>query len=559
MGRHILTSEDRIKSHKAKHENSVIKKQDEEIKKLVYGALKDKLLEDIKIKKGGKSPYYQAFVDRVIEEGVKYPGSVCGKYLADMILKDVSLDALDKGYNDSLSRDLDFQRYRIEKQFYDNQREVLKEINHRRRILCITSRRCGKTQLAAGACAESAITPNTPIIYINLKFQNAVNQLFDLVVEYSKSINLEISKSSKAEGRIEWANGSTLQLGGNATIADTERYRGFKARLVIIDEVGHQKNLDYLLEEVLFPLMADYADSTLLCVGTPSRQPKHFSSKLWEEDDSFAKYTWDMTENPYIPDAVGFIEDICRSKGIDVNSPFIQREYFGRIVADTEALVFPVRHYKSDETLPRVIDGVKIGVDFGFSDYNAIVCIAYNKYEKKAWIMEEQKFNHATVSEIMDKIKTVYDTMKQLSPNVQIFCDTNEESITADLRVRLKLPAFNAYKVDKMYAINTASDMCRTRSLLIDAEGILDDEMSKTLFMRNDNDDIINELDDDSFHPDAIMAMIYALRPIYEEFGYEIPFKLIVPNSAYTHDQNGTITGLQQTQRSIDNLGLSLV
>ena len=36
-----------------------------------------------------------------------------------------------------MNKDLDFMRYRILKQFYDKQREVMLEVNHRKRIMCL--------------------------------------------------------------------------------------------------------------------------------------------------------------------------------------------------------------------------------------------------------------------------------------------------------------------------------------------------------------------------------------------------------------------------------------
>ena len=544
MPKYKFTKEDVEAAHRSKKENHEKRILERKVRDEIFDTIKKQLLDE---RKEGQ-PNYLLFINKVLKEGIKNPNSRAAQYIADIIFEPNLLAKLDQKKELEDLRAIEQKQFALIKTLYDKQREVVLELHHRKRIMCITSRRCGKTYLASDALVYESLTPRTPCIYINLTFSNAFKQIFNQTLQNAELVGLGISRKSESEGFIEFENGSTIQIGGNATIADAERYRGFKARLVIIDEVGHQRNLSYLTEEILYPLMADFADSTILMIGTPSRMPHHESTKIWEKDDSFKKFSWDMTQNPYIPDAKGFILDICKSKGLDINAPFIQREYFGKFAADEEAVIFAVRGYIEDKKneLPSVIDGIKIGVDFGFSDFNAIVAIAYNIREQKAWTLKEDKFNHAAVSDVMHKIKSVYDECYQISPNVQIFCDTNEESITADLRVRMKLPAYNAYKVDKMYAINIAADMCRGGGLLVHAGGALDSEMSRCIYERDEEDNLLNEIDESYFHPDAIMAMVYALRPIYEEFGYDVPFKLIAPKSDFETDSNGTIIDIRR-------------
>lgn len=560
--RSLLTPAVRKKAGETKHQNFLIKN-------IVNEAIKEMLLDDTK--KG--TPQYKQFLDSYIKTAITDPNSQAAGFFADRIIAKDLLTVLDTQHEKELARDLDFTRYRILNQFYDRQREVMQEINHRKRIMCLTSRRTGKSTMAAGIVDLVSVKKESDIIYFNRTFANGIKQVFDNVIKYADSVDLKITEKKKSDGYIKFANGSSLQIFGNSNNAEADKARGYKARCVIIDEVGHQRNLDYLLNEVIYPLMADYEDSTLLLLGTPSRIPHHFSTKIWESDTSFRKYNWSMIENPYIPKAREFIDEICKAKGLSIESPFIQREYFGKIAPDTEAIIFKKRTYLKADTIAKIKSGeikitdIVIGVDYGFSDFNSMITLAYNRHEKTSFVIEESKFNRATVSEIIERVKKHYGAAKEIleglrintEDHLKIYADTNEESITADLMVKHKLPAYNCYKYDKMFAIEMLADELRAGRMAIPKGGVLDSEMERTLYARNEEDDIINEIDETAFHADAIMALLYASRKAFFDMDYDINFKESQPKTSdYITDSSGTIVdvNLSDDSGNFENSGI---
>ena len=542
--RKSITKDSRKKAGQTKSRNV-------RIKNIVNEAIEEMLLsEDSK----GTPQYWE--IIKSYMGAAKNPNSQAAQFFAERLIDKNLLDSLDSKHEKEMAKDTDFMRYRILKQFYDKQREVMLEVNHRKRLFCLTSRRTGKSTMAAGIINLVAIQKDSEVIYYNKTFANGIKQIFDNVVKYSESIDLKIKKSSKSDGSIEWVNGSKLQILGNSNNAEADKARGFKARCVIIDEIGHQRNIDYLLNEVIYPLMADYEDSTVILLGTPSRIPHHFSTKLWEQDTSYRKYNWSFLENPYIPKAKEFLDDICKSKGVTIESPFIQREYFGKIAPDTEAIIFKKRSYieNLEEEIKNgkiIFTDISIGVDYGFSDYNAMCTLVYNRHTKKSWELETSKFNRATVSEIIEAVKKHYEHARKLCESVRInpddhikiYADTNEESITADLMVKHKLPAYNCYKYDKMFAIEMLADELRAGRMKIVQGSYLDDEMDRMLYARNEEDDIINEIDESVFHADAIMALLYASRKAFFDMDYNINFKESQPKkSDFITDSKGNIT-----------------
>jgi len=53
----------------------------------------------------------------------------------------------------------------------------------------------------------------------------------------------------------------------------------------------------------------------------------------------------------------------------------------------------------------------------------------------------------------------------------------------------------------------------------IPEDGIIADECDRTLYKRDDEDNILPEIDDELFHPDALMALLYACRQMWFDTG----------------------------------------
>ena len=500
------------------------KRVNKAIKNLVYEQLKQDLLNGDNAK---QKPYYQTFLNNYLKQALKDPNGRPATTVASMIFTPDILTALDASHEREMANDINFALYKLNEDYFQEQRDVLVEINHSKKILVCCSRRAGKSYFCAGAIVKSALkNPGSRIIYINLTFKNAVKQIWDNVIKASEAVGLQIDKSSKNDGEIEWVNGSSLRIKGNSNNAEADTLRGeSKVSLVVIDEAFHQKNMEYAINEVIMPFLADLGDkATILCTGTPPRIPHTYMEKLWSNDKTWRHYHWTAENNPHVPDFEKFIEEVCKAKGLTKDAPFIQREYYGVIGAyDTEAMVF--KNYQTYTELPTsfTANRIAIGCDWGFSDYNSIITVAYNTQSGEAYVIEEKKFNKATVSEIITEVKRSYEAAKNRFgiDDIQILCDTNEQSITYELYANQHLPAYNAYKYDKASAIAQLSDWLRSGKIKVNANDIyLKDEFERTLYKRDEDDDsILPEIDDDIFHPDAIMALLYASRTIAFDMG----------------------------------------
>lgn len=493
------------------------------IKSAIYEDLKQQLVD---AKEKGRS-YYSQFIEKYLSVALKDPKSKAAQQLASIILKEDVLDILDEQHKKEMENDIEFTRYKIFKQFFKEQREVLYEINHSKNILVCCSRRAGKTDLSSGAIVSSALKENSRIIYINLTFTNAVNQIFENVIKRSEASGLTIKSSSKSSGEIIFENNSSLRIVGNSNNSEIDKLRGeSKVSLVIIDEFFHQRNMEYGINEVISPLMLDRKDSSLLCLGTPPRIPKTYGEKCWTEEKLWKKFHWTARNNPYIPEFDEWLKAYCKNKGISIDAPFIQREYEGKIgVYDIECMVFKdYQTYKETDNF--VADRIDIGVDFGFEDYTSIIALAYNN--NKAYVISEKKFNKTPVSEIIKNISDVYNYCREWLVknnkhcdlnNINIYGDTSDKDIIYELYTVQKLPAYPCYKYDKNLAIAQLAEFCRTGKIKVLENGVLSDEFERILYKRDEDDNIISEIDDEIFHPDAMFALLYASRQMWYNIG----------------------------------------
>lgn len=461
----------------------------------------------------------QAYIEQMLKEAKAKPNSPIGQLVAKQIMADGIIEKLDAETDRYLARDIEFNEYRLLKTLYDKQRDVFLDDDPKKII--IGSRRIGKTELAARLLLKDVLKPNRRALFVSLKFENAIRQCYGLVVDLAHSLNLPIVRESKADGEIEFANGSLILFKGNNNKAEADKLLGYKFSCVVIDEVQTQCNLRYLLDTVLKPALSDYEDSKLILVGTPPRIAKTACEDIWRNYTGWKKYSWDMSKNPYIHNVDGLIKEICQEKGVDENAPFIQREYLGLFVYDLEAMVF--KDYKTCKSIPEgfIPTDVAIGCDYGFQDYNAIVALAYNRTNKQAYVLSECKFNKGTVSDIVDVCNQTYDLAKKfcISRNsnfdfskIAFYCDTNEQAISYEMSTKYKLPVYNCYKHNKTMALAQLAEWCRTGKILVKEGSALVDEFERTVYKRDEQDNILSEIDDDIFHPDAIDALLYASR-----------------------------------------------
>ena len=500
----------------------------QKMNKLIKGEIYNELRKAIIDSDGKTKPFYQEYIHKLCKEGLRDPNSPIGRLWAEQLLQQDIISMLDEQTERNLNKDIDFTQFRLQKRLFKEQKDVFNDFTSRRK-LAMCSRRAGKTEGNVDEILKVAAKPDSRIVYINLTFDNAIEQMYDKVIEEAKRCEIAITDDDKNSGIIHFANGSTVHFKGNKDRAQADKLQGFGNRLVIIDEAQSQINMNYLIDTILSPTLMDYEDSVLLLTGTPPRRKGTYFEAAWN-NPAWTKYSWTMFQNPYIKNPDAEINRKCEEKGCTRDSAFIQREFFGKIVYDSEAQVFKdYKVYRGPVPSDFIPDHIYEGVDFGFSDFNGIVVLAANVAQRRAYVIFERKFNKSTITEIIEKVREGFEDGKRFiierNPNADladcnIFTDSNEKSITYELSQKYGLPAYCAYKYDKSMAMEQLADDCRTGRIMNIEDGEVANEFEQTLYKRDDQDNITSELDD-GFHPDITMALLYAARQFFYDCGLD--------------------------------------
>lgn len=474
-----------------------------------------------------KKSFMMSYVDEFLAAAKADPQSRCGQLLAASMFNEHLLEKLDEATTKAMEQDRDFARYRIRETLFDKQREVY-DNNEDEEIEIICSRRAGKTELNARLLVSACVTPETPCLYINLTFSNAISQQYGLCYELAKSYNLAIEKASSNDGEIIFKNGSSIKFRGNSNNAEADKHRGNKYKLIIIDEIGHQKGLKYLIEDVLSPCQKDFAKHQIVYTGTPPRTPHHYSEYLWNLP-KIKRYHWTMKDNPYIPNAEEEIKKEAEKRGMNADDTYIKREYLGIMGAyDTESQVY--KGFQTFAVFPKenfTPTHIFIGVDFGGVDNNAVAVLYADAYTKTGYVFGEFKQNKMSTSEICTKILEMRGGAIALAKTLNkdfneahciVIPDTNEPNTVYELQKIYHIPNVQKpYKHNLMWGVAQLQELVRSGTIKVLSGGIVADEFEQILYKRDEaTGAVLNELDDDLYHGDIEAALRYASRHFCE-------------------------------------------
>jgi hypothetical protein len=121
-----------------------------------------------------------------------------------------------------------------------------------------------------------------------------------------------------------------------------ERLRGVKLSRAVIDEAGaFRSDLKSLIDDVLTPTLMDL-NGDLMMVGTPGPITNGYFYDVTEKGlYGYSTHRWSVLDNPHLPNARQFIEEIKERNGWSDTNPTYLREWCGQWVQDADALGSP--------------------------------------------------------------------------------------------------------------------------------------------------------------------------------------------------------------------------
>lgn len=321
-------------------------------------------------------------------------------------------------------------------------------------------------------------------------------KLLDVVSEKAGSVGLYITRSRINAKRIAWEilkglnaeyklggselegelclkmpNGSRVYLTGCMDLSEVENFRGLPLSIVVIDETQSFGTflLQKLVDEVLTPALMDFA-GVLVLVGTPGPVPVGYFYNCVTSPE-WTHFAWSVFDNPYIEKKSGqtpqqLLDAELKRRGVDVNDPVIQREWFGRWVLDPNVLVFRYDAALNHRLIPKPVASQLhhqhhvIGVDFGYYDADAIAVLGWSDDSPTLDLVEEVVTAKQHITPLMDKVRAMEAKYQPLAI-VADFASLGMK-IAGEISARTQVPVEAADKMRKLEHIEWLNDAMRT-------------------------------------------------------------------------------------------------
>ena len=278
----------------------------------------------------------------------------------------------------------------------------------------------------------------------------------------------------------------------------------------------------------------------------------HWSYKLWH------KNIHPETKEPIKSNLYGFIKmspednrDNLSDDYIDTLSNLVgnarKRFYEGEFQSTTGLRVFIPRSLYGWPEFERWAEPRQgrlrftAGLDLGYQDADAFCVFTYVPDEADVWLIYEHKARRETMDELVQAIRYGIQWVKGNVPardhSMRIYAETatlryghegDEKKTAAMLREVYGLPIERAYKRDKKLGIELLQDVVNSGKLHIPAGGPFADECEQTIWTREADGTILRLIDDDSYHPDMMDAVLYPFRELWS-YGEDVHKALPAP------------------------------
>lgn len=392
---------------------------------------------------------------------------------------------------------------------------------------------------------ETALNnPESVSLYITLSRNNAKKiiwpELLRLIRKYQLIPEKQLKNAiDKTELSITFPhNNAVIYCSGAKDSSEIEKFRGLALKKVYIDE--SQSFRDYireLIDDVLEPALLDHA-GTLCLIGTPGAIPVGYFAEIagvvqTEEAkhacESWTHFSWTFFDNPHVVTKSGkthqeLLQRVMRRRGVNVEDPTIQREYFGRWANDSQSLWIKYLADKSNyPSLPEIKKPHSwhyiMGIDLGFNDADAIAVLAWSEASPATYLVEECVVSKQGLTELVEQIqeiRTRYEISKMVIDEGGL-----GKKLAEEMRRRHHLPVQPADKVRKQENVAFLNDALRTGRFKAKVDSKFAQDCHLVEIDRDKSTPDRIKLSD-KYHSDIIDAVLYAFRES-PAFTYQAP------------------------------------
>ena len=345
-------------------------------------------------------------------------------------------------------------RLRADDALFGPQRDFVQDTARLKAACC--SRRAGKSYgIAFGLLRAGFKHPKSTPLYVVMSRSDAKNIIWPPLQHFNDAYNLGLVFREN-DGDVVFPNGSKILLRGAGSRREIDKLRGPAYPAVNIDEAqGFGSDLDYIIDDVAGPAVAQFEDGYIAVTGTPNAAcAGAFHDIANREDSGWSVHGWTWRENTAIPEGrmASWVESVMKRRNWGPEHPTYLREYEGVWIRDAEGLVFEYR--PALNLIPRFDERAThdwayvLGIDLGFNDPSAFVVIAYSRARGEAVVVESYKEAGLYPSTAANRIERFLSKY----PLDRIVADTGGlgKGYEQEWVQRFGLPVHAAQKVGKM-------------------------------------------------------------------------------------------------------------
>lgn len=384
-------------------------------------------------------------------------------------------------------------------------------------VTAVTSRRAGKTTACALDLLRTAIgSPGVVVLYITLARINASRILWPIIKKLNTD-NFLGGDPNETTLSISFPNQSIIYCSGAKDLREVDKFLGLPLKLAYIDEAqSFRPYLEDLIDRVLAPALMDHAGSMKI-IGTPGAVPV---GTFWEVSQSkqWSRHFWTFFNNPWISLKSGMthaelLKRELDRRGVTIDDPTIQREFFGKWVTDLNSLVYQYKADANDYTeLPNERFTYILGVDLGYNDADALAVLAWNDKSNATYLVEELVTTKQTITALVlqiEQLRAKYDISK-----ITMDMGGLGKKIGEELSRRYRIAVTPAEKIRKFEYIELFNDALRTSRFKAKANSRFAQD---AVLMEWDLDKSTpdKKVVSDRFHSDICDAVLYAWRESY--------------------------------------------
>lgn len=299
-------------------------------------------------------------------------------------------------------------------------------------------------------------------------------RLFRKAMKYPKSIVPYVALTRESAKNIMWPVFHEINdnYGLNATLTDSnltvmlpnqarivcfgadmknfiQRLRGIKCPEAAVDEAqSFGSHLKELIDDILTPAISDYEDGAITLTGTPGPVTAGYFYEACHNKQGFSLHKWSVYQNPYMPRARAFVEDLKKRKAWSDLNPTYLREWCNEWVEDPDALVYRYSDKNQYDDLPLDHEWTRIlAVDYGFNDATAFAILSYSPYLPNVYVEHAEGHRGWIPSQIAARINQLRARFK---PS-KIVADTGAlgKMITEEMIRQYGIPMQAAEKREK--------------------------------------------------------------------------------------------------------------